>query len=169
MWTSIWGSYFKSFCFRISNLNMFLSFLCIWCLVFAIFCIFHFEWFVFYLRFFHLGEYVIDDGVVDVAFAIIFTIARIGVHFAHDDLVIDILSSRIIRYNKVTNGPFVAMFILLLFLQIERKPWTKFLLLLLSTNQKNTFVKVLNLELDLPLILKRVFKTIYLIKKTYDT
>jgi hypothetical protein len=33
------------------------------------------------------------------------------------------------------------------------------------TNQKNTFVKTLNLELDLPLLLKKVFETIYLIKK----
>jgi hypothetical protein len=61
---------------------------------FCNFFIFHFLWFVPYFGFFHLGEYVIVDGVAHVAFAIIFTIARIGVHFAHDDLVINILSSR---------------------------------------------------------------------------
>jgi hypothetical protein len=49
---------------------------------------------------------VIVDGVANVAFVIIFTIARIGVHFAHDDLVIDVLSSRIINSNKVTTGPY---------------------------------------------------------------
>lgn len=48
------------------------------------------------------------------------------------------------------------------------KTMNKVSFIIAFTNQKNTFLKVLNLELDLSLILEKVSEIIYLIKKTYD-
>lgn len=55
----------------------------------------------------YFGEDVVD-GAIDVAFPVIFSIARVDVHFAHDGLNVTILSSnKIVPFSDNVSIGFV--------------------------------------------------------------
>jgi hypothetical protein len=68
---------------------------------------------------FHFGEDTIVDGDVDFTFVIVFVTITIGVHPTHDHFVFIVCCFGILMVF------FLVMFLLLLFLWIEKKPTNK--------------------------------------------